>query len=306
MSHIIVKKMIGNVHSYAGSEWYYDFKALPNLLQEAHVATFVAERSQILDALVKNWSIETNSQWLVRLFFSVKMIFTASVMLKSAEYSESKNLRISVPYLNYYALLYSLRSMVMVLPEISWQQGKKTIINIGHKHTIDTAYDVLEKIDAASAKNFKQVALSLKTLRELISYRAPSSAEGAMSFLKDIDIVQHCRLFVEMAQLMSELLEKALLSSYNKEELLKFGLDNNILQHAYRHKIDDVEIYDKEDAHRIKYFERKYPVLANIMHMMSEGHVEDAFGAWCSDNDDEDEQANFNPDAEWRVIFDVP
>lgn len=36
---------------------------------------------------------------------------------------------------------------------------------------------------------------------------------------------------------------------------------------------------------------------------MTEGMVEDFFGAWCSDVDDE---TLYNPDIDWRIIFPVP
>ena len=48
---------------------------------------------------------------------------------------------------------------------------------------------------------------------------------------------------------------------------------------------------------------RKHPMPTNILHMMSEGHVEDFFGSWLDQEDSED---GFNPDENWRILFDVP
>jgi hypothetical protein len=39
---------------------------------------------------------------------------------------------------------------------------------------------------------------------------------------------------------------------------------------------------------------------------MSEGMVEDFFGAWCSREDTDDEDDIYNPDTNWRIIFPVP
>lgn len=68
-------------------------------------------------------------------------------------------------------------------------------------------------------------------------------------------------------------------------------------------EIDGIYFGDSEDAYRLDYLKRKHPRLANIQHMMTEGHVEDFFGAWHS-GDDADEI--FNPDENWGVIFDIP
>jgi hypothetical protein len=43
------------------------------------------------------------------------------------------------------------------------------------------------------------------------------------------------------------------------------------------------------------------------MHILSEGHVEDFLGSWLPKNDEDiDNMDVFNPDNNWRVIFDVP
>ena len=64
-----------------------------------------------------------------------------------------------------------------------------------------------------------------------------------------------------------------------------------------------ISFFDREDWHRIGYLARKHPAPLNILHMMSDGHVEDFFGSWCGEDDD---PAAFNPDNDWRILFDVP
>jgi len=63
------------------------------------------------------------------------------------------------------------------------------------------------------------------------------------------------------------------------------------------------QFIDAEDSYRLGYIQRKVSRPYSIINTMTEGMVEDFFGAWCSDSDDEDE---YNPDANWRIIFPVP
>jgi hypothetical protein len=62
-----------------------------------------------------------------------------------------------------------------------------------------------------------------------------------------------------------------------------------------------------KDGYRLYYIQRKHPVPTNLLHMMSEGHVEDFFGSWCNNENKRDQKdGDFNPDENWGIIFDVP
>ncbi len=225
------------------------------------------------------------------------MIMTATVMLESMDYSEENNLRICIPYLEYYSVLYSMRSFVLTLASQGWNDGQ--LINHTHKKTINIACDVLKELDKELGERTKNEVLGLKAFRELISYRAPSSGDSNRRLT--VDVILICKVFVELAQMMSELLEKSMLKRIKDSE--QFLLKDEILKVAYHSDIDGIGFYDDEDKFRIDYFKRKYPIPANIMHMISDGHAEDFFGSWCAD---EDVEGIFSPDENWRKIFDVP
>ena len=68
-------------------------------------------------------------------------------------------------------------------------------------------------------------------------------------------------------------------------------------------EIDGHYFGDPEDGYRLGYLALKHPGPANLMHLMTEGHVEDFFRAWASEDDMVDV---FNPDEMKSIIFDIP
>jgi len=303
MSHIQVSKIIGDNHTLAGREWYYPFGFELNSMDEDAVKHFIDKKFEQFASITKVWNDELNTEWLCRIFFSMKMILAASVMLESEEYALEKNLKVTVPYLQYYSVLYSLKALVLVLPHQKWEQGK--LIEKTHSATINIACEEIGKLDNTWIKpddkgsSTRERILKLKAFRELISYRAPTSGGNLSSFNEDI--ISLCRVPVELAQMITEILEisihKKALSDY-KPRLIDEHLDVVFNSH-----IEGFEFYDKEDHYRVGYLYRKHPMPTNILHMMSEGHVEDFFGAWLHQEDSED---GFNPDENWRILFDVP
>lgn len=139
----------------------------------------------------------------------------------------------------------------------------------------------------------------LKAYREMISYRAPSSGAGLVSEATDIDVTTACQLLAEVAQLMSELMESAVF----KRAANGFSFLPAVIDQMCRTEIDGIEFCDREDSYRVDYLRRRWPRPPNIMHIISEGHVEDFFGAWAVD---EVKEGDFNPDENWRIIFDFP
>lgn len=245
--------------------------------------------------VTKSWNNDLNSEWISRIYFAAKMILGASVMAESLEFAEEKNLRIVIPYLDYYTVLHVLRAIILTNPNVPWNNGE--LLSTTHAKTINLAVDILRKFDKEVATEAKKHITHLKAFRELISYRAPSSGDSFPN--ANVDVLDICRLFAEIAQLQSELVE----SSIQKNAIGKFSLEPNAINRICRMEIDGVAFFDKEDYYRMDYLRRKYPLPTNILHIMSEGHVEDFFGSWCS----EDEGKNqFNPDSDWRILFDVP
>ena len=191
--------------------------------------------------------------------------------------------------------MHSLRAIMFTSPNVEWNDG--AILQATHSKTINVACDEITHFDRKLAEHVKKAVLHLKAFRELISYRAPSSGD---KFPKpDFDVYDYCRCFLEIAQFQSELLEV----SIENNVVGSFELDQNFTQYVTDVEIDGIHFHDSEDWHRIGYLVRKHPRPTNILHIMSEGHVEDFFGSWCAEREQPD---SFDPDEDWRILFDVP
>lgn len=295
MTHIRVRKLLGGRTQYAGRDWWYEFQQLPMLCKENLVSQRAQNLMKQFSLLTKKWSADLNSEWTVRIYFSAKMVLAASVMAQSLRYAEEKNLRAVTSYLSYYTVMHSLRAIAFTSPNAAWNNGE--ILLMTHSKTINIACDEIANFDRELSGRVKKAVLHLKAFRELISYRAPSSGDR---FPKpDFDIYEYSRFFLEIAQLQSELLE----ASIEKNVTESFALQNEIISHITDVEIEGVNFHDTEDRYRLGYLTRKHPAPTNILHIMSEGHVEDFFGSWCSD----DEQPGaFDPDENWQILFDVP
>lgn len=163
--------------------------------------------------------------------------------------------------------------------------------------TINVGVNILRQFDKGAAEEFEKHVIHLKAYRELISYRAPSSGD---SFPKaEVDVIEMCRLLAEIAQMQSELFEASIL----KHAEGNFSFLPESIQRICNMKIDGISFFDREDHYRLDYLRRKYPFPSNVRHIMSEGQVEDFFGSWCAE---EEEEGNFSPDDNWRILFDVP
>jgi hypothetical protein len=295
MTHIQIKKLLGSRMQYAGREWWYEFRQIPVLFEEKLVSRRVQNLMQQLATMTQDWNADLNSEWTVRVFFSAKMVLAASVMAQSLRYAEEKNLRAVTSYLSYYTVMHSLRAIVFTSPNVGWNNGD--LLMMTHSKTINVACNEITQFNRELAENVKQSIIYLKAFRELISYRAPSSGDR---FPKpDFDIYEYSRCFLEVAQLQSELLE----ASIEKNVAESFQLQEIVISHITDIDIKGIHFHDEEDWYRLGYLARKHPYPTNILHIMSEGHVEDFLGSWCSGNEKE---GSFNPDEDWQILFDVP
>ncbi|MBI2386969.1 MAG: hypothetical protein HYV14_13335 [Elusimicrobia bacterium] len=295
MTHIKVRKLLETRTNFAGRTWSYEFRSIPKHCMEATVTKTCQQLLSRFAPISKSWDDDKNSEWIARIYFAAKMVLASSVMAQSLEFAKTKNLRAVVSYLDYYTVLNSLRSILLTNPSIPWDNGGLLLTT--HTKTINIASDIFAQFNRKLAGKTKQHITHLKAYRELISYRAPSSGD---SFPKaDIDVIDMCRLFAEIAQLQSELIE----TSFLKNASGKFFLKADVIDQICDVEIDGFTFYDKEDHYRMDYLRRKHPLPTNIMHIMSEGHVEDFFGSWRSKDE---EAGEFDPDADWGILFDVP
>lgn len=280
---------------YADREWWYEFQQLPALCSEETVSRRAQKLLQQFALLTKNWNTDLNSEWTVRIFYSAKMVLAASIMAQSLRFAEDNNLRSVTSYLSYYTIMHSLRAIAFTSPYVAWNNGE--ILQMTHSKTINVACNEIAHFNLELSDRIKRAILHLKAFRELISYRAPSSGDR---FPKpDFNIYDNARFFLEIAQLYSELLEV----SIEKNVKEPFSLKEEFTSYVTDVDIEGIHFHDEEDWYRIGYLARKHPSPTNILHIMSEGHVEDYFGSWCSEDERPDA---FDPDEDWKILFDVP
>ncbi len=296
MNSIDTSKYISTRKPFAGRDWFYDFRELTDRFDETACKKVVSALAKRYATLTGRWSEERNSEWICRIYLSAKMILAASLQLNASQYAAAKNLRSVNPYLAYYAVLSLMRAIVFTLPEQEWNDGQ--LIKLSHSKILNLATDHIAQFDRNKADGIRQAVLNLRAARELISYWHPSSGDRNLQASDELKI---SILLGEVAQFNSEILESSILKRADKG-YFEF-------QQSYIEKLSHIHLhghlfFDQEDAYRLGYLKRKYPKPPNILQIMTEGHVEDFFGAWAAG---EEEDSNvFDPDENWRIIFDVP
>lgn len=296
MSSILTRKVLSSKHSFAGRQWYYDFRELDSKFTEEQCEVVANRLLERYSQLTKTWTREQNSEWTCRLFMSAKLVMAATLHLNSLSFAEERNLRVVAPYLRYYSVLSLLRAVCYTLPEHEWKDGN--LIRITHAAAIDGAVQHLRKFDQTVSEAVQTEIRELKAERELISYRAPSTGDDQVA--ERNRLLALCTLLAEVAQFNSELLEASLIRHADPKS---FEILSEYAEIIASVEIDGHYFGDREDAYRLGYLARKHPHPANIQHLMTEGHVEDFFGAWHAGEDGEE---LFNPDESWGLIFDIP
>lgn len=295
MSHILVRRIAASRYHNWGQDWWYKFTQIPIKCDEVSVTKYCQSLNNQYAKVTARWNEELNSEWISRIYFAVKMVLSSSVMALSLEHARKSNLRIVESYLEYYMSLNCLRAIMLTLPSQKWADGE--LMESTHTKTINVAIDVISFMNKSVASELEAGIRHLKALREYISYRGPSS--GGHHKSTAFDSIEWCRFLLEIAQMQSELLERSVI----KKSVTGHSLKAEYIKRMCHCTIDGVSFDDGEDRDRMGYLQRKHPLPVNILHMMSEGHVEDYFGAWCADEPDE---TMFNPDDDWQILFNVP
>lgn len=252
--------------------------------------------------ITKNWDKTTNAEWAARYYLSVKMILSASVMVSSADYSVRKNIRISEPYLYYYSILSCCRAIIFTLPRIEWELGK--VFEMTHQKTLNITTDTIKNISKECEGYFKNFFEYAKEMRELFSYKFPALGLASISNKTSYDIDQIitiCTLLCEIAQLNSEIMQ----SSISKNAKSDIELEENDLRICFQYEIDGNTYIDQDDWYRINYMTRKMKKPLNLRWMMTEGLVEDFFGAWIPKEEDLEKDV-YNADKYWSMIYPAP
>lgn len=297
MNSINTIKLLSQKHSFANNDWYYTFRLLEGSFDPIKSQKNISKFNQRFSKITKIWNSDYNTEWICRIYFAAKMILTATLNLNSFNYSIERNLYSVVPYLAYYSLLSLLRAIVFVNPETEWDDGK--IIELSHAKTINIAVAEIKKYNKNLAINLEMEVNKFKAYRELISYRSPSQG---FSHIGSYDkLIEYATLLAEFSQMYSEIIESSILKNSKNHD---FKFNNKYIKKLTKIEIQGEVFIDKEDSFRLNYLQQKYPLPPNILHIMTQGHVEDFFGNWIvNDNLSDDD---FNPDQYWEIIFDLP
>jgi len=296
MSSISTSRALAAEIPFAGRTWYYDFREINTEFGDKNCKRVTARLQGRYSKLTKAWTKNSNSEWTCRLFMAAKLIMSATLHVNSAYFAGERNLRVVVPYLRYYAVLSLLRAICYTIPECKWNDGQ--LIKISHAAAINETLKHLRLFDRTVADAAEIEIRELKAERELISYRAPSSGDDQVS--EKNHFLDLCTLLAEVAQFNSEIFEASLIKHANP---VNFTLLEDYLEIIACVEIEGNYYVDREDAYRLGYLIRKHPHPANLLHLMTEGHVDDFFGSWYPENDDDD---FFNPDEIKQIIFDIP
>ena len=152
-----------------GSEYPYDDQAVPLLCEELDITRYCAGARARFTVIAKSFGVE----WRVRSYLALKFVLGATVLASSTKHAEAENLRVTLPYLNYYTLLNCSREFVLILPDQPWK-GQASM-EPTHKNVINITANALRRIDRDAERRWGDVLRAARSHRELFSYRFPGS-----------------------------------------------------------------------------------------------------------------------------------
>lgn len=293
MSQFIVRKALGITFPY---------KEIKIYLSDEDIEKGRLKLNNNYSKIIQEWDSNKNSEWIVRNYLATKMIMSSTVMLTSLSYGLSKNIRVTEPYLIYYSLLNICRSVLFTSPLVEWKDGG--IMVATHSKTINIVGDAIGQFNKEIGAKIKDILERAREYRELFSYKFPANGIGDFSVSYD-ECVSTCRFLAEFAQLQSEVLEK---QNFRKTDI-ETKINHDVLRKVFIYEGEKYHFLDNEDWYRLDYISRKQPFPVNLYFTLTEGMVEDFFGAWCNKSDEIDDDADidaYNPDDNWRLIFPMP
>jgi hypothetical protein len=278
----------------------YDYKLLPNDFSSTEISTYKQSLNEQFAKLTKDWNDKLHSEWTARIFLSSKMIYSSTLMLNSLEFAQSKNIRVTEPYLLYYSLLNCCRALTFTLPTQLWNNAELLIDT--HSKIANVTSDLIKRLNEKRGSDILKLVTNARDYREFFSYNFPANGlkgEPQFSDLNVENITKACQLISEIAQFNSECLEK----SFNKKASSKnYELDEEILKYCFTYSGDNLNITDDGDTERVAYIFRKVKKIQNIQDTMTTGRSEDFFGSWTVDDEAVD---SFDPDKQPNRIFDI-
>ena len=122
------------------SNWYVEDEEIQKF-QDATYREFV-KLCKNEDGIIEMNSL-LNSEWMLRTYCASKMIMAATLLLNSAEYSIEKNLLITVPYLQYYAMFCAARAFLYVCPYRNTSDIPNLMVT-SHEKVLKTTYNEIK------------------------------------------------------------------------------------------------------------------------------------------------------------------
>jgi hypothetical protein len=291
-----------SIYDITKCDFGFPYSQLEKWFTQSEIARYCQNFRRQVAIVTKQWDKQKNAEWVARHYLSIKMILSASVMISSAEYSRTKNIRITEPYLYYYSVLSCCRALIYTLPRIHWKSA--SIIGMTHQKILNINIDTIKVISRNRENYIKDFFNFMKSMRELFSYKFPALGLRALNryeYYEIETIIKICSLLCELAQLHSELMQDSISRNVKGD----FELEEADLKLCFEYDINGNKYIDQDDWYRINYMTRKMKMPYNLHWMMTEGLVEDFFGAWIPD-EEEGETDAYNADDYWSLIYPAP
>lgn len=291
MNQFLVRKAMGITFPYKNINLYFT---------EDEIEKGKSKLNNNYSKVIKRWDSSLNSEWVVRNYLSVKMIMSSTVMLTSLSYGKSKNIRVTEPYLIYYSLLNVCRAILFTTPTVEWKEG--AVMEATHSKIINIVGDAISQFNKEAGAKVKDILERARDYRELFSYKFPANGISDFSVSYE-EAVKTCGFLAEVAQLQSEILEN---KNFKRTDI-ETKLNRDVLKKAFIYQGEKYHFLDNEDWYRLDFISRKQPFPVNLYFTLTEGMVEDFFGAWYDYSDEESDNVDkYNPDDNWRLIFPMP
>lgn len=257
---------------------YFDYCKIDEF-DKNNINLFKQSRVRFFDKEMLSWDAKKHSTWMLRLYASIKMLLSSTVMFTSYEFSLEKNIYLSLPYFEYYALLHSCRAFLFVChDELDFDK----LFNMTHSKIINVTANYLKSINVEYSENFAFHLKELKQKREKYSYQLPTSSvitsDSEESYRDSLD---YARLLGELSQLSSAVMSNSYKTN-SSSKLFKFDLND---------VSDFIKKYfdSSEDWCRLIYMTRKMNYPSDILCLSTEGLTEDFIGNFLEEylNDNE-------------------
>lgn len=273
----------------------YDYLILDASAYSSLMPSYAEVTHTMFRGIAARWDKDLQSEWILRSYVTIKMMALATLMLSSAEDAEQRNLKITLPYLRYYGLFSCARAFIVMTPDLEWTREQR----LPHSKVEKLLPQALKRLDNKRASSWGGLLASLRRQREIFSYHLPGLGLGLLGEenIAHGEILELAQLLCELCQFNSECLQHAL---EKRESPSSDSIDFADLEAGVRYG-EEGAFWDHDDHYRLAKHVQKFgnPIALNMM--ATYGLVEDMFGSWTSDEDDN--EGAYNPDDHWQYLF---